>query len=151
MRTNNQPKKQNLRSFFRKVGALIMGTALLASTNLTTAALAEGQGGFGAAFKQYEIANPGVDKNELRTMFKEQWFSQKNGGADIGGNAAQHAAQAAINNSVNTAATSVNAGVSAGMNHNDFASKAEFKAYKDALKQQNNIQNMTQSMQQTDS
>ncbi len=37
------------------------------------------------------------------------------------------------------------------MNHNDFATKAEFKAYKDALKEQNMVQNMHQSIQQTES
>ncbi len=124
-----------------------MGTALLASTNLTTAALAEGLSGRGAAFQQYELSNPGVDRQELKLMFKEVWNAQKGGG----NNAAEHAAQAAINNQVNSAASSVNAGIAPGMNHNDFATKAEFKAYKDALKEQNMVQNMHQSIQQTES
>lgn len=62
-------------SFFRKVGALLSSAALLVSTNLTTAALANEQGGRHAAFNQFQLDNPGLSHKELHQMFKQQWNS----------------------------------------------------------------------------
>ncbi len=44
------------RAFFRKVGALLASTALLVSTNLTTAALAEARGGRGPALPTVRVS-----------------------------------------------------------------------------------------------
>lgn len=127
MRTNNQTKRQNLGSFFRKVGALLTGTALLASMNLTTAALANDQGGRNAAFEQFQIANPGLDNKELRQMFKQEWREIKNANNGGGGGGVE-----AIVNIQNQAIQNINN--NSAIDRNDFASKAEWQAAKQAFK-----------------
>ncbi|MBX9951545.1 MAG: hypothetical protein K2Y39_20410, partial [Candidatus Obscuribacterales bacterium] len=141
MRTKNLFKRLNSGSFLRKVGSILMGTALIASTNLSTAALADNQGGRGAAFEQFRIENPGVDNKELRQMFKQEW-RQINGAGNGGGGGHE-----SVVNIQNQAIQNVN---NNHLDRNDFASKAEWQAAKQQLKlEQRNINDtINQTVQQ---
>lgn len=145
MRTNNQKKRLNIGSFFRKVGALITGTALLASTNLTTAALANNQGERQAIFNPLRLDNPDAGKKELNQLFKQEWREIKGvgngagGGAGGAGSVIQNQAIQNINNAPNH------------LDRNDFANKAEWQAAKQQLKLEQKTLNATinQTVQQT--
>ncbi len=97
-------------------------------------------------FKAFEMANPGLDRQELKLMFKDHW---NNVSDNVASNAEQNAAAATVNNTVNNVAPNLNVSVGAHLNVSDFATKAEFKAYKDALKQQNITENL-KTFQQTE-
>ncbi len=91
-------KNRSSRTFFKKFSASLTVLLLLASTNLTTAALANDQGGRGLRFKAFEQANPGLDRQELKQMFNDHWNDVR---GNVGSNAADNAAAAAVNNAVN--------------------------------------------------
>jgi len=141
MRTKNLFKRLNSGSFLRKVGAILMGTALIASTNLSTAALANNQGERQAIFNQLRLDNPDAGKKELHQLFKQEW--RQVNGAGNGGGGAQNAAQQIQNQAIQN----VN---SNHLNRNDFSSKAEWQAAKQQLKlEQKNISNtINQTVQQ---
>ncbi len=143
---NRYLKHWNHGSIFKRFSASLTVLLLLASTNVTTAALANDQGGRGPAFKAFEMANPGLDRQELKVMFKDHWNDVSN---NAGNNAAENAAAAAVNSAVSNSVSNINTGVGTHLNVNDFTTKAEFRAYKDALKQQNITENL-KTFQQTE-
>ncbi len=137
-------KSRNARTFFKKFSAYSMVLLLLASTNLTNAALANGRGDRNAAFEQFQMNNTGLDNKELRQMFRQEWQEQRQANKldDIRENIQNNLPQ----NNVQNVVPQINA--VQGLNKNDFATKAEFNAYKDALHDQKQIQNLKQSIQQ---
>lgn len=143
---NRNSKNLNHRSIFKKFSASLTALLFLASTNLTTAALANDQGGRGASLKAFELANPGLERQELKQMFKDHWQDVRE---NLGNNAAENAA-ATVNNAVNNSVSSINASVGNQLNVSDFANKAEFKAYRDALRSRSSAQNINQSIQQSE-
>ncbi len=127
--------KNNFNPTFRKTFAAL-SLSLLASSNLTTAALANNQGGVNA-FQQFALNNPGVtDHKQLQQMFHVY--------KDTNAHAAN--VQNAIHNNVQNNGNHAN-----NLNRNDFASKAEWQAAKQALHIQNKNLNDTinQTIQQT--
>jgi hypothetical protein len=144
MQTNNDSKLWNRRSIFGRVYVSLTVPMLLAS-NLTTAALAND--GKGAAWQQFRLDNPDLRGKELNSAFKDHWQDVRDVHGNDGANAAS---QNAVNQAINNAASNVAAGAASHLNVHDFATKAEFKAYKESLKQQNIAHQINQSIQQID-
>lgn len=144
MENSSNMKSLGNRSFFRKFSTALSVPVFLASANLLSAANAEG--GRGEAWQDFQVNNPGLDKQELKQMFKQEWREQKQLDKlddirdQIQNNLPQNNIQSVvpqINNIQN-------------LNKNDFATKAEFKAYKDALKENNLTENINKTFQQTE-
>lgn len=144
MENSSSMKSLSNRSFFRKFSTALSVPVFLASANLLSAAQAEG--GRGEAWQDFQQNNPGLDKQELKQMFKQEWREQKQLDKlddirdQIQNNLPQNNIQSVvpqINNVQN-------------FNKNDFATKAEFKAYKDALKENNLTENINKTFQQTE-
>lgn len=138
-------KNCNSGSIFKKFSASLTVLLLLASSNLTSAALANDQGGRGAAWQQFQIENPGLEKKELHQMFKQEWREIKGAGNGIGGGNDN------APNIQNQAIQNINNNVNNQIDRSDFASKAEWQAAKQALKleQKSLSHNLNQTIQNT--
>lgn len=147
MLINSSSKTWNRRSVFGKVSVSLSVPVLLASSNLTTAALADEQGGRGEAWQQFKLDNPNLQGGERKQAFRDHWDDIR---GSIGNDAAENANQAILNDAVTNAVSNINTTSAVRLHHTDFATKAEFKAYKDAFKQQNIANQINQSVQQLD-
>jgi len=138
MRTSNQTKRLDCGSIFRKVYAILMGTALIASTNLSTAALANNLGERRAAFQELRQDNPGLNNRELRQLFRQEFHG---GSFDNGG----------VNHATNASAAVIESSL-VRPDRNDFGSKADFQAARQAfrLQQQSLDSTVNRTVQQTD-
>lgn len=133
--------KENRAPNSRRFSASMALSIFLLSSNLTTAALANEQGGRGAAWDQFKLDNHELQGGELKEAFKDYWQDVRGIGINNPGNDA-----AAINNAVNNAVPNAAAMIAPRMQMDDFASKAEFKAYKETLKD-NALKGLNQSIQ----
>ncbi|HIA52797.1 MAG TPA: hypothetical protein EYN91_12030, partial [Candidatus Melainabacteria bacterium] len=118
---------------------------MLLASNLTSAALADNNRA--TEWQQFQLNNPALEGKELKQSFKDHWQDIREARKfDAASNAAEHA----INNDVTNAISNINAVNAGRLNANDFATKAEFKAYKESFKQQNISDQIKQSVQHLD-
>gem|GEM_PF-993607 len=144
MNMNVDSKSRNRRSIFGRVSVSLTVPMLLAS-NLTSAALADNNRA--TEWQQFQLNNPALEGKELKQSFKDHWQDIREARKfDAASNAAEHA----INNDVTNAISNINAVNAGRLNANDFATKAEFKAYKESFKQQNISDQIKQSVQHLD-
>jgi hypothetical protein len=126
---------------FKKTFSLLTVFLFLASSNLSTVALAEGARH--AAFEQFQLENPGLDKKELNQMFKQEWRMQRANDNDVRDLVNPVDASAAVINNQNN--------IQQQIDRNDFATKAEWQAAKQAFKLEQKAisNNLNQTIQQT--
>lgn len=141
----NGSNNRNRRSIFDRVSVSLTVPMLLASSNLATgAALANDLGGRGEAWQQFRSENANLKGSALNHAFKEHWGGGNNSPVN-------DAVSSSILNANSNVINNINNSSSARLQLNDFGTKEEFKAYREALRQQNISNQITQSIQSTDS